>query len=212
MANGLRARLEATGADLAHLADRVRALIAATVVAQAPREALVAAAVAVDQAVAALAPYVPRGRSPRYPEPGPFTTPNDLMPFDPVIGRLSPLAPPLEFTWADGRAIGRVRFGTAYEGPPGCVHGGVLAACFDQVLNVANLMAATPGPTARLSLRFRKPTPLDADLRFEGWQERVEGKRVHARGHLLHGDTVTVEAEGLFVRVPTERVLRLLEP
>ena len=133
------------------------------------------------------------------------------MPFDPIVGRMSPLAPPVEFTWEDGKAIGRVRFGSPYEGPPGCVHGAVIAACFDQVLNVANLMSGTPGPTARLTLRFRKPTPLGSDLVFEGWQERVDGKRVHARGRLRSGDTVTAEAEGLFVRVPTERVLRLLE-
>jgi hypothetical protein len=32
------------------------------------------------------------------------------------------------------------------QGPPGCVHGGAIAAAFDQVFNVANLMSGAAGP------------------------------------------------------------------
>jgi acyl-coenzyme A thioesterase PaaI-like protein len=211
MGGGLRERLAATGAELGGLAARVRALIDATVVAEAPAEALVAAGEAVERAVAALAPYVPPTRPPRYPMGGDLADPGALMPYDPVMGTMSPLAPPIVFSWEDGRAIGRVRFGTPYEGPPGCVHGGVVASAFDQVFNVANVMSGTAGPTVRLALRYRRPTPVREPVVFEGWLERTEGKRVHTRGRLRHGDVVTVEAEGLFIRVPVERVMRLLE-
>lgn len=207
----LRERLTATGTELARLADRVRALIETTVTSEAPVEALGAAAEAIDRALAALAPHAPTGPPQRFPEPGPFTSPNDFMPFDPLIGRYSPMAPPIEMAWDDGKVLGRVTFGAAYEGPPGCVHGGVLAAAFDQVLNVANLMAGTPGPTVRLDLRYRRPTPLGAPLVFEAWPVGLRGKRVHARGRLLHGDEVTAEAEGVFIRLPVEQVMKLLE-
>ena len=129
-----------------------------------------------------------------------------------VMGVLNPAAPPVAMTWDGTTAIGRARFGVAHAGPPGCVHGGVLAQVFDQVLNVPNVMTGHAGPTAKLVVHFRKPTPLHADLVFEGWQEHTEGRRVHARGRCLHGDTVTVEAEAVFVRVPVERVMRLLDP
>jgi acyl-CoA thioesterase FadM len=78
------------------------------------------------------------------------------------------------------------------------------------VFNVANLVHETPGPTASLRLRYRRPTPLGVPLRFEGWQERVDERRVHVRGRLLAGDQVTVEAEGTFAIVPIERILALL--
>jgi acyl-CoA thioesterase FadM len=91
------------------------------------------------------------------------------------------------------------------------VHGGVIAATFDQVLNVANLMRGVAGPTRRLEMRYLKPTPLLVELRFEGWIERVEGNEVHTRGRLLVGDQVTVEAAGDFVQLSHERVMRLLE-
>ncbi len=212
MGRGLRERLAETGAEHARLAAALRALIDASVATDAPASALAEAATAVQQALAMLAPHVPTVRPPRFPNAVDVESPNDLMPFDPVIGRLSPIAPPIAFTWEDGRSVGRVRFGATYEGPPGCVHGGVIAAVFDQVLSIANLMSATPGPTVRLAIHYRKPTPLDASLVFEGWQERVEGRRVHTRGHLRHGDVVTAEAEGVFALVPVDRIMKLFSP
>jgi hypothetical protein len=92
------------------------------------------------------------------------------VPFDAVVGRFSPLAPPLRVRWEPPMAVGEVTFTPPYEGPPGCVHGGMIAAAFDQVFNVANLMLGNPGPTASLQLHYRRPTPLGVALRFEGWQ------------------------------------------
>jgi acyl-coenzyme A thioesterase PaaI-like protein len=134
------------------------------------------------------------------------------MPFDPVVGRLSPLAPPLRVRWEPPRAVGEVTFTPPYEGPVGCVHGGMIAAAFDQVFNVANVMLGTPGPTASLIFHYRLPTPLGVPLRLEGWQERTEGRRIHVRGRLLARDRVTVEAEGVFVVLPVERILAMLPP
>jgi acyl-CoA thioesterase FadM len=91
------------------------------------------------------------------------------------------------------------------------VHGGVIAATFDQVFDVANLMRGIAGPTRRLEVRYLKPTPLLAELRFEGWVERVEGSEVHTQGRIIHGELVTVEAAGVFVQLSHERVMRLLE-
>jgi hypothetical protein len=211
MENALRRRLDANGPALATLAERMRALVVATIAADAPADALAEATAAVERALARLAPYAAAGDVERYPIPPSVATPNDLMPFDPVMGRLSPVAPPVAMAWDGEKATGRTRFGVAHAGPPGCVHGGVLAAVFDQVLNVPNIMTGVAGPTARLVVHYRKPTPLHADLVFEGWQERTEGRRVHARGRCLHGETVTVEAEAVFVRVPVERIVRLLD-
>ena len=109
-------------------------------------------------------------------------------------------------------AQGSVTFTRPYEGPPGCVHGGIIAAAFDQTHSIANIMAGAAGPTAQLTLRYRKPTPLGVPLRFEGWQTRVAGRRIHAAGRLLAGDLVTAEAEGVFVELSGGRVLRMLDP
>jgi acyl-CoA thioesterase FadM len=63
-----------------------------------------------------------------------------------------------------------------------------------------------------LTLRYRRPTPLRADLRFEAWVEDVTDDRVTSRGRALHDGVVTVEAEGRFKILGRDRVMRLAEP
>ncbi len=206
------ARLDAMRDDVAALAAEVRRLVAATVSADAPRDAIVAATREVARIAGALERHVPTPHPPRYPGGNAAVRDAaDFFPFDPGIGRLSPLAPPVRVEWHDPKAIGLVRFGVPYEGPPGCVHGAILAATFDQVFNVANLMSGVAGPTRKLEIVYRKPTPLLRDLRFEAWIDRVEGREVHTHGRVLHGDVVTVEAAGTFVQISHERVMKLLD-
>jgi acyl-CoA thioesterase FadM len=76
---------------------------------------------------------------------------------------------------------------------------------FDQVFNVANLKGGVAGPTGNLSIDYRRPTPILADLVFEGWVDRVEGRKVFAAGRLSHAGQTTVEATGLFIRINRER-------
>jgi acyl-coenzyme A thioesterase PaaI-like protein len=118
----------------------------------------------------------------------------------------------LHVAWHDPRAVATATFGTAYEGPPGCLHGAVIAAAFDQVLNIANLMSGAAGPTARLELRYRRPTPLHRSVRFEAWVTQRAARKIHTAGQLVVDDRITVEAEGLYVVVDVDRVMRLLEP
>lgn len=197
---------------LGRLAAAVRALTALSVQLGDPAAANDAAA-EIERLVERLTPHLAEPPLPRYPTmtPPPIE-PADLMPFDLVVGRLNPLAPPIAFSFEDGKSVGRVTFTRPYEGPPGCVHGGMIAAAFDQTLSIANILAGAAGPTAQLVLRYRKPTPLGVPLRFEGWQTRVAGRRIHTEGRLLAGELVTVEAEGIFVQLAGRRVMRMLEP
>jgi len=199
------------GADLAALTDRVRRLIDATVTNRAPAEALRAACASVDEAISRLAPHVVDPPPPRYPAlSGSAVDVQAIFPYDVVLGRFNPLAVPVAIEWRDPIAIGRVVFETPYEGPPGCVHGAVIAGAFDQVFNAVNLMRGNPGPTRRLEIRYAKPTPLRRELRFEGWQERTEGREVFTAGRLVADGVVTAEASGVFVQIPPERVMQLL--
>jgi len=196
--------------SLGRLAAAVRSLTAVCVE-LADGVAANAAAAEIEGLVARLTPRLVEPAPPRHPAQVP-SEPAELMPFDLVAGRLNPIAPPIAFSWEDGRSVGRVTFTRPYEGPPGCVHGGMIAAAFDQTLSFANILAGAAGPTAELTVRYRKPTPLGVPLRFEGWQTRVVGRRIHAAGRLLVGDRVAAEAEGTFVRLAGRRVLSMLDP
>jgi len=82
---------------------------------------------------------------------------------------------------------------------------------FDQVFNVANLKNGVAGPTANLSIDYRHPMPLRRDLVSEGWVDRVESRKVFARGSVLFDGKVTAEATGLFIRVDRETMRRSLD-
>ena len=187
----------------------IRELIAVAVTALAPADALARTADRVRQAAADLRSYVPEGPLARYPMLESVSDPADVMPFDPIVGQLNPLSPPLVLAGEDGRVTGSIVFTTPYEGPPGCVHGGVIAACFDQVLNVANMLAGAAGPTASLEIRYRKPSPLGVLLRFESGPPVVDGRQVRTSGVLRDGDTVLAEADGVFVLLPFDRLMAL---
>ncbi len=130
--------------------------------------------------------------------------------YSPFIGLLNPLAPPIEMAVAadpDSSTVhGIVEYGDAYEGPPGCVHGGFIAAGFDEVLGFTQARSGQPGMTARLTISYRTPTPLHRRLRYVGRIERVEGRKIFTSCELMvaDGGRLCAEAEGLFVSMKPE--------
>ncbi|MFI0368424.1 PaaI family thioesterase [Actinomadura sp. 1N219] len=120
---------------------------------------------------------------------------------NPVTGRLNPVAPPVDLeVTSDGIVRGEFTLGHVYEGPPSYVHGGVSAMVLDQVLGMAAAATGTPGMTATLELRYRRPTPLGVPLLVEAKASRVEGRKVYAAGTIAAPDgRVTVEATAMFV-------------
>jgi acyl-coenzyme A thioesterase PaaI-like protein len=132
----------------------------------------------------------------------------DYLPRSPLVGEISPLAPPITWEYRDNRLHGHGTFHAAYEGPPGYVHGGWVALTFDEILGMANAGNGTPGMTATLKVRFLRPTPLHQPVTLEGWTERVEGRRIVAKGTMTVAGEVTAEAEGLFVTIDPELAAR----
>jgi acyl-coenzyme A thioesterase PaaI-like protein len=139
---------------------------------------------------------------------------NSFLYHSPFVGRLNPLAPPIAMR-VEGAAphvvvVGDVQYGAAYEGPPGCVHGGFIAAGFDEVLGFTQSFSGQPGMTARLSVSYRSPTPLGQPLRYEGHLDRVEGRKIFVAATLHAGDRLCAEAEGLFISMKPEVFDRLV--
>lgn len=129
--------------------------------------------------------------------------------WSPLLGASNPLAPPLMLNVEDDMVVGHGRFGAAYEGPPGCVHGGYVAAAFDEVLGLTQSLSGQVGMTGTLTVRYRRPTPLHTDLRWEGRLESVSGRKVFTSAVVKAGDEVLAEATGLFVTVSPERFAAL---
>jgi acyl-coenzyme A thioesterase PaaI-like protein len=128
----------------------------------------------------------------------------------PLIGLANPLAPPMKIAKTGERtAEGRVTFGSAYEGPPGHVHGGFVAAAFDEVLGFVQSLSGRPGMTGTLVVRYRRPTPLHTPLRFTAEYLRSEGRKLYTEARVHAGNVLCAEAEGIFVSIARERFAEL---
>jgi hypothetical protein len=109
------------------------------------------------------------------------------------IGAFNACFPEYEITVDGDRAFGIVSFPLAYEGPPGLVHGGFLAVFFDSAVQHHNCDVGVAGKTTSLSLRYRRPTPLLTELRFETTRA-VAASRIISDTQLMRDDKVLCEA------------------
>ena len=197
--------------ELHRVAAAARLLIDRLSATDAPGEVLAAAAVDLEAAAAHLHGFR-RGSVYEFSEAANAgSDPAAMFDHSPLIGKANPLAPPMLLEQIDDRVVGSVRFGVAYEGPPGCVHGGYVAAAFDELLGATQGLGGQPGMTGTLTVRYRRPTPLLVDLAFEGWLVRMEGRKTFVAGHCLADGEITAEAEGIFISVDGAKFLELRE-
>jgi hypothetical protein len=106
------------------------------------------------------------------------------------VGAYNPCFPEYTFDHVDDKtASGRVTFPLVYEGPPGLVNGGFLAVFFDCITQQQSRAAQRTGKTRSLTVTFRRPTPVLAELHFDIARSEDEG-RVTSTARLLLGDEV----------------------
>lgn len=129
--------------------------------------------------------------------------PNDVMPFNPATGAFNPLAPAIAMRVEGETLVADVTFPASYESAPDTVQGGMVAACFDQVLAFAVMIHGKTGPTTSLTVHFVKRTPIDRPLRFEARVEAIAGDEVTVRGSCFAGTVKVSAAEArVLAKVP----------
>ena len=122
-----------------------------------------------------------------------------MMPYSPVSGKRNPMAPPIRLWKTGRRGRGEAIFSPTYAGPPDSVHGGIIAAVFDEILAMANVISGTAGFTGTLTIRYRRKTPLNTPIELWGKNVRRMAASKLCRGEMRVNGEVTAEAEGLFI-------------
>lgn len=122
-----------------------------------------------------------------------------------VVGVRNAMAPPVVLNWGeDGTVWSAFDLGVAYEGPPGCVHGGVSALMLDHLMGeTASARHTRMTVTGTLTLRYVQPLPL-GPVRMEGRITSVEGRKVVVDAHIAAAGegsdgSPAVQAHGLFI-------------
>ena len=91
----------------------------------------------------------------------------------PVTGSANAFAAPLvddvEFATdtGGGRVVASGAYTVTHEGPPGCVHGGAIAAGMEHILYRAEDRAGLDVGPRTIRIHYRRPTLLGVPLRFE---------------------------------------------
>ncbi len=130
--------------------------------------------------------------------------PSEFFQYSPVAGRLNPVSPPVRMWRAAGEFEGEVHgdavFRSAFNGPPGAVHGGVIAAVFDDLMGATAVINGLGAFTGTLSVVYRSLTPLEEKVEMRAWVTGSERRKVFIEGELRHGDTLCASATGIFIR------------
>jgi hypothetical protein len=197
---------DAAWSEKRRLASALRALSALCVTTDAPASVLGDAAAAAERLVAELSPFPTRTFQQGLAS---CTAPEDLLRFADrgiMTGLSNPCSPLLALSMEGEQAIGNVTFPSPFEGIPGHVHGGLVAAAFDQVFGYLQVQRAAGSLTSVLTVRYRRPTPLQAPLRIEARVLQVEGRRSVVAARMLAGELVTAEADGIFIALDSKRM------
>ena len=109
----------------------------------------------------------------------------------------------LEFLLAeDGAVVCLPTIPDRYEGPPGYLHGGIIATMLDEAMSKTVRALGLKAVTGRMEIDYRRPVRSAAPIRMEGHLLRSEGRKhwtaariLDARGHVL------AEAKGIFIEI-----------
>jgi len=124
-------------------------------------------------------------------ELGPFTSP------------LHVTAPPFTISLHDEadlrrRVIAETTYGDAFEGAPGWVQGGFIAATFDELLGAAQ--AGARRVTVSLALDYSSPVRLHVPVRYTTWIDKLDGRKAQVLGEVHQEGRLCATARALFVQ------------
>jgi acyl-coenzyme A thioesterase PaaI-like protein len=100
--------------------------------------------------------------------------------------------------------------GTEHQSYPGRLHGGIASAILDETIGRAiNVGSATEvwGVTLELTMTYRRPIPLEVELRVLGRVTEEKSRYYHGTGEILLPDgEIAVSAVGKYLKAPLDKI------
>jgi len=100
-----------------------------------------------------------------------------------------------------------------FQGWDGIAHGGIVCSILDEVMAWSLVDHDNWGLTARLSVDFKRPVPLETPIRAEGWITQTRRRLISTAGRIVDPatDAVLATAEATYVAAPEDRKRELKE-
>lgn len=126
-------------------------------------------------------------------------------------GRANPVGLHLEFFLAeDGATVSFAAVPNTYEGPPGYLHGGIIATLMDEAMSKAVRARGLIAMTRKLDVDYLRPVPSGSRIRVEGRVVRDEGRKHWTEARVLDVNGVALaESKGLFIEIRREMLQQL---
>ena len=96
-------------------------------------------------------------------------------------------------------------FGAAFEGAPGRVHGGMVAAAFDDLAGFVLGMVGRPGFTGRIAIEYKAPVPTERPVVFRARLREQTERKLFVDADARLGEKILATCEATFVLVDPER-------
>lgn len=182
-----------------------RELTEAIVRSEVGAEALTEATRLIERATALLTQYSRGAHS--VPTAEDFSRPFRI--FSPLTGDGHPFSLPLRWRIDDvGELSGRTTLGARLQGPPGMLHGGLMALIFDEILGASVEHVVRTSVTASLNVEYLRPVRLDQEIVVHARIESQSGRKTIAVGHIATAtdpEAPVATARGVFVALTPER-------
>ena len=89
-----------------------------------------------------------------------------------------------------------------YEGPPGYLHGGIIATLLDEAMSKANRAYGVTAMTRQMSVDYLRPVPSNAPIRIQGQVTHSERRKHWTTAQIEDADGIILaKATGLFIAV-----------
>ena len=106
-------------------------------------------------------------------------------------------------------ATAHLQLDRLHEGPPGHIHGGIVATLLDEAMSKLNRPLNVLAMTRHMEIDYLRPAPLYQPLVLVGRHLSREGRKLFHQAQLQHPDgTVLARSKALFI-VVDERLLAL---
>ena len=118
-------------------------------------------------------------------------------------GPANPNGMHLEFLLADdGSVVSFPVIPNTFEGPPGYLHGGIIATLLDEAMSKAVRAQGSTWMTRKLEIDYLRPVPSGSPIRIEGRVVRHEPRKHWAEARILNEEgTALAEGKGFFIEV-----------
>ena len=97
-----------------------------------------------------------------------------------------------------------------HQSYPGRLHGGIISTILDETMGRAIMIQSDDdiwGVTVDLQIRFKKPVPLDDELRVTARINKNSSRFFEGTGELLLMDgTIAAEGHGKYLKIPLEKI------